>query len=43
MNLDGRVYQLELKDVGTVLGFGTGLNGSVLVAHERIVVVVSHG
>ena len=32
--------QLELKDVGTVLGFGTGLNGGVLVAHEGIVVVV---
>lgn len=39
--------QFELKDVGTVLGFGASLNGGVLVAHEGIVVVVvvevSHG
>lgn len=32
-----------MKDVGAILGFGTSLNGGVLVAHERIVVEVSHG
>ena len=32
--------QFELKDVGTVLRFGAGLNGGVLVAHEGIVVAV---
>jgi hypothetical protein len=35
--------QLELKNVGAVLSFGTSLNGGVLVAHERIVVGVCHG
>lgn len=39
------MYQLELKDVGAILSFGTSLNGGVLVAQKRIVVVVEvcHG
>lgn len=37
--------QLELKDVGAVLVLGASLNGGVLVADERIVIVevFSHG
>lgn len=37
-----RTNQLELKNIGAVLGLGPGLNGRVLIAQESIV-LLCHG